>query len=202
MGVRFSNCVCLHQEILNERSNPIWGFWILSLYLWKFNTSRGIYNQTKLLITSIFEPDRIGSKSRILNYLNDLFQIVVSILALATGNSVNLISIKGSWWVWPVSRGCLLLHAPDPTFAFVGDPCCRPLDFVFAFGITHCYLHYLIFETNSNVYTNASHVSGLNPSDIGGNVTFRHLFFFHFCTSSPCQPIFKSNVDLSKKHTY
>jgi hypothetical protein len=36
--------------------------------------------------------------------------IFISILALTTGNPVYLISTHGSRRVWPVSRGCLLLH--------------------------------------------------------------------------------------------
>jgi hypothetical protein len=44
-----------------------------------------------------------------LKYLeNNVLQLYI--LALTTGNPVNLISTKGSRRVWPVGRGCLLLR--------------------------------------------------------------------------------------------
>jgi hypothetical protein len=72
--------------------------------------------------------------------LNDLLHAlsitVVSILALTTGNPVYQILTKGAWRKLPVSR-LFSSMAPDPTFAFVGGPCCPTLDFVFGifFGI-------------------------------------------------------------------
>jgi hypothetical protein len=46
--------------------------------------------------------------------LNDLFHTfcstVISILALTIGNHLYIISTQGAWRVWPVCRGCSLLH--------------------------------------------------------------------------------------------
>jgi hypothetical protein len=54
-------------------------------------------------------------KLSLAHMLNDLFHTlcwtVVSILALLTGNPVYLISTKDARRVWPVSRGCLLIHS-------------------------------------------------------------------------------------------
>jgi hypothetical protein len=73
------------------------------------------------------------------------FILFVSILALTTGNPVYLISTKGTRRVWPVSRGCLLLHGTwcYYTFAFIGGPCCPTLHFVFAVLDYDCVWHML-----------------------------------------------------------
>jgi hypothetical protein len=48
-------------------------------------------------------------KLSLAHMLNDLFQTVISILALAAGGPVSLVSTGGARRVWPVGGGCLLL---------------------------------------------------------------------------------------------
>jgi hypothetical protein len=47
----------------------------------------------------------------------------LQILRILTGNPVYLISTKGAWRVWPVSRGCLLLHGAWSCLGFPRSPC-------------------------------------------------------------------------------
>jgi hypothetical protein len=42
--------------------------------------------------------------------LKDLFHTICWTLVLTTCNPVYLISTKGTQWMWPVGRGCLLLR--------------------------------------------------------------------------------------------
>jgi hypothetical protein len=58
------------------------------------------------------------------------------ILALTTGNPVYLISTKGARWVWPVSKGCLLIRNTWSYLPHLWEVSVAPtLDFVIAFGI-------------------------------------------------------------------
>jgi hypothetical protein len=62
-------------------------------------------------------------------------------LFTSSGNPVYLILTMGTQRVWPLSRGCFILRVPDPTFAFVGGPCCPTLDFVIVVWIMiTCYI--------------------------------------------------------------
>jgi hypothetical protein len=64
-----------------------------------------------------------------------LCKTVVSILALATGNPVYLISTKGARLCGRSAEDAYSSVAPDSTFAFVLGLYCPILDFVFVFLI-------------------------------------------------------------------
>jgi hypothetical protein len=59
----------------------------------------------------------------------------VSILTLTTGNPVYLILTKVQGGCDRSAEDAYSSMAPDPTFAFVGGPCCLTHDFVFAIWI-------------------------------------------------------------------
>jgi hypothetical protein len=59
----------------------------------------------------------------------------VSILALTTGNPVYLISTKAHGGCDRSAEDAYSSMALDPTFAFVGGPCCFKLNFLFALWI-------------------------------------------------------------------
>jgi hypothetical protein len=79
-------------------------------------------------------------KLSLAHMLNDLFhticKTVICILALTTDNPVYLISTKGQGGCDRSADDAYSSAAPDPTFSFVGGPCCPTLDFVIAFWIT------------------------------------------------------------------
>jgi hypothetical protein len=67
------------------------------------------------------------------NLFHTLYKTDVLILALTTGNPVYLISTNAHGSCDRSAEDAYSSMAPDPTFAFVGGPCCLTLDFVFAF---------------------------------------------------------------------
>jgi hypothetical protein len=84
----------------------------------------------------------MGSESRKLRtktlhdfWPSTIFQTVVSVLALTTGNPVYLILTKAHTGCDRSAEDAYSPMAPDATFAFVGGQCCLTIDFVFAIWI-------------------------------------------------------------------
>ena len=66
-------------------------------------------------------------------------------LAFTTGNPAYLISTKGARRYDRSAEDAYSSMALDPTFAFVGGPCCPTLDLVIVFWIMIYVLHIVNF---------------------------------------------------------
>jgi hypothetical protein len=65
-------------------------------------------------------------------------------LVLTTGSPIYVILIMGAWLIWPISRGCLLLHGTWPHLYFCQCPCWPKLDFGIWNGGRYCIVFRLL----------------------------------------------------------
>ena len=102
--------------------------------------------------------------------IHTLFEwTVISLLALTSGNPIYLISTNGARRMWPVRRGCLLLH-DIYIFIFVCLPLFLSSSVCFSLFICLC-LPVCLFR--------------LNVSPVYLSLTLSHTIFLSFCVSLP-----------------
>jgi hypothetical protein len=97
----------------NTQLSPVYGVYISKLIQY----TRACYaydNNTKLML-QVFKSWLCNFYSRYTDFvchwpMYAKWFVSYPLLALMMGNPVYLISTKGAWRMWPVSRRCLLLH--------------------------------------------------------------------------------------------